>query len=470
MSKRDDKNDPTQMSRRQFLGQASCAAVGATGVFSTLTHMTMANNALSGLTFPDYKALVCVFFGGGMDSFNMLVPRGADEWADYAATRADLALARDTLLPVNPVTPIGRELGLHPGMPELQTLFDAGDAAFVANVGTLVEPTTLDQYRSRSVNLPLGLFSHSDQQNHWQTSLPDERTAVGWAGRMADLLVGVNQNEAISMNISLSGTNVFQAGSRTVQYDVGPNGSTNVRDYESTALDAIRRRVVLDSGLDIEYDNLLQRAYASKTRASIDAHINFAEAIDTVGEPTALFPESRLADRLSMIARTIAARELLGMSRQIFFVSMGGWDHHDEVIVNQENMLPVVSQSIAAFHEEMTNLGLGDQVTLFTGSDFGRTLTSNGRGSDHAWGGNHVVVGGAVNGGEVYGEYPDLFRGNPLDTGRGRLIPTMSVDELFAELVRWFGVPDTDLGLILPNLDRFWAPDGVNGPLGLFTL
>jgi uncharacterized protein (DUF1501 family) len=170
-----------------------------------------------------------------------------------------------------------------------------------------------------------------------------------------------------------------------------------------------------------------------------------------------------------MIATTIAAREALGMRRQTFFVNTGGWDHHDEVLVNQQNMLPVISQALSEFQSAMEELGIADQVTTFTASDFGRTLSSNGRGSDHAWGGNHLVMGGAVAGGDMYGSYPSLYSGNPLDTGRGRLIPTTSVDELFAELALWFGVPEPDLELVLPNVRRFYPAGSVTPPLGFMS-
>jgi uncharacterized protein (DUF1501 family) len=201
-------------------------------------------------------------------------------------------------------------------------------------------------------------------------------------------------------------------------------------------------------------------------RGAIDAHLEFSAAIAGLPPLMTQFSQTQLSQEFRMIAQTIQARQTLGMCRQTFFVSMGGWDHHDEVLLNQETMLPIVSAALSEFNSAMIELGVENDVTTFTASDFGRTLTSNGRGSDHAWGGNHMIMGGAVQGGDIYGRYPDLYAGSALDTGRGRLIPTTSVDEYFAELALWFGVPRQDIELVLPNIRRFWDPASATGPLG----
>ena len=418
---------------------------------------------------PDYKALVCLFFGGGIDSFNVLVPRGPAEHAEYAAVRRDLALPQDLLLPIAPATPDGREYGLHPNMPEIQALFGQNRVAMLANVGTLVEPMTLQQYNNGTARRPLGLFSHSDQSMHWQTSIPDRRTAVGWAGRMADVLGDVNNNPNISMNISLSGSNVFQSGNVSAHYTITQNGSRGLRGYNGQSLLDQVRTEAIDSMLAMNYQHLFEQTFATRMRGAIDAHLEFSAAIDALQPMQTLFSDTGLSQTFRMIAQTIAARETLGMTRQTFFVQVGGWDHHDEVLLNQEQMLPVVSVALGEFNSALVELGVDNDVTTFTASDFGRTLTSNGRGSDHAWGGNHIVMGGAVNGGDIYGSYPSLYEGNSLDTGRGRLIPTTSVDEYFAELALWFGVPRRDLELVLPNVSRFYDPASSSPPLGLLA-
>jgi uncharacterized protein (DUF1501 family) len=464
-----NRDDPRQPGRRRFIGQASCAAVGTTALFNTVLNMGMFNT-LAGCGASNYRGLVCLFLSGGIDSFNVLVPSGPSEYADYAGARADLALPQNVLLPITPATPDGKQYGLHPGLVELQSLFAQGRLALISNVGTLVEPTTLAQFQNGSVALPLGLFSHSDQSMHWQTSIPDQRSQVGWAGRIADILQAGNCNQNISMNISLSGNNVWQTGASTAHYTITANGSVGLRDYGELPPQAQILTNAVDGLLGLSYQHLFEKTFAQRMRSAIDADIEFSAAIDNLAPLQTQFSPNALSQRFRMIAQTIAVRDVLGMSRQTFFVNTGGWDHHDEVILNQEAMLPVISAALSEFYTALVEIGVADEVTTFTASDFARTLSSNGRGSDHAWGGNHLVLGGAVNGGDMYGTYPDLFLGNPLDTNRGRLIPTLSVDELFAELALWFGVPAPDLELVLPNVSRFYSPGSTSPPVGFMNL
>jgi uncharacterized protein (DUF1501 family) len=459
-------------SRRRFLGQTACSAVTATPLLSTILNLKMAGNAAAASSDPnDYKALVCLFQGGGNDSFNMLVPRGASEYAEYQATRSDLALAQNTLLPLNG-THGGKTFGVHAGMSEVQALYNSGDLAFVSNVGTLVEPVTLAQVENESARLPLGLYSHNDQITHWQTSVPDRRSAIGWGGRVADLLDSSNSNDNISMSISLSGTNTFQAGESTVSYEIesSGNGAIVLADYAENDNPTLTNlgKTAVNSLMDLEYQNLFQKTFAQRNRNAIDASVEFSDAIAGVSAISTPFSTNGISNAFRMIAKTIAARDVLGMKRQTFFIMFGGWDHHDELINAHAAMLPVVSKGIAEFHAAMGELGVADKVTTFTASDFARTLSSNGRGSDHAWGSNHMVCGGAVQGGQIYGDYPDLGLGSSLDTGRGRLIPTMATDEYFADLARWFGVSDADMPTVFPNLDRFYTigPDNPVGFMG----
>ncbi|MEM8960880.1 MAG: DUF1501 domain-containing protein [Acidobacteriota bacterium] len=467
-------SDP--ISRRRFLGQASCTAVGATSLFSSLLNLRAAG-ALAATRPPvvsagplpgnDYRALVYLFLAGGNDSFNMLVPRGPAEYAEYAAIRGDLALPVGSLLPITPATSDGREYGVHPGMPEVQQLFNTGQLAFLANVGSLVEPTTKTAIIAGSANLPLGLYSHSDQIMHWQTSLPDQRASLGWAGRTADLLRASNTDNTVSMNISLAGTNVFQAGSQVVSYAIQPtgNGSIGPTGYNGTQTVDQLRTAAINSMLDQQYQSLFMDTFAKGKRAAIDSHLLFSGAVGAVAPFTTTFSDNPISQSFQMVARTIAARQTLGARRQTFFILFGGWDHHDEVINAQAEMLPVVSKALGEFHDVLTELGVLDRVVTCTASDFARTLTSNGQGSDHAWGGNHMVMGGPVVGGDIYGTYPQLYADNDLDTGRGRLIPTTSCDEYFAELALWLGVAPSDLATVLPNIGRFYTP-GSGPPIG----
>jgi uncharacterized protein (DUF1501 family) len=459
------------VSRRRFLGEASCAAVGSASLFSTLLNLRMTATAAAQGSGgdDDYKALVCLFFAGGWDSFNALVPAGDAEHAEYARIRTDLALPQSSLLPVEPVTPgDGRRYGVHPAMPEVAQLFDQRRLAWLSNVGTLVEPTTKVDMEAGRARLPLGLYSHADQIMHWQTSVPDSRTALGWGGRTADLLQSLNDPSDISMNISLSGDNVFQSGEHSVAYSIDPEGDGAIRIHEYGSEDDYGRlkTAAIDSLLDLRYRNLFQSTFTDLTRRAIDANAAFSEAIAGMPALQTTFATNEIARSFEMVARVIAARKALGVRRQTFFIFFGGWDHHDEVLNNMQGMLTVVSQSLGQFDAALQELGVGDQVTTFTASDFARTLTSNGRGSDHAWGGNHMVMGGAVRGGEIYGEYPQLYADNALDTGRGRLIPTTSCDAYFGELAQWFGVSPGDLDAVLPNIGRFHDTAAGRPPLG----
>ena len=471
--------------RRQFLGQASCAAVGSASLFSTLMNLRMTNSAVAeGLSqtpsksasqlagSDDYQALVCIFLAGGNDSFNMLVPRGNSDYNEYATIRADLALPKGELLPITQTYGDGRAYGVHPAMPEVAQLFQKGHLTFVANVGTLVEPTTMASIGSGLANLPLGLYSHSDQIMHWQTSVPDKRTGFGWGGRTSDLLHSLNNNDTISMNISLSGTNLFQTGTTLTEYSVVSwgNGAVQIHGHDDIGWSRhVLQNAAIESMLDLQYQNLFDQTFANTTRAAINGADMFSTAIEGLTPLTTYFSDNELSNNLAMIAKTIAARKTLGFRRQTFFVLLGGWDHHDEVLDSQMAMLSVVSKGMKEFNDAMIELGVHREVTTFTASDFGRTLTSNGQGSDHAWGGNHMVMGGSVKGGRIYGTYPALYENNPLDTGRGRLIPTTSCDEYFAEMALWFGVDPTDLDMVFPNIGRFYDTASEQKPVGFLS-
>ena len=464
-----------KISRRQFLGEASCASVGSASLFSTLLNMKMTNAAASfdaDSADDDYKALVCLFLAGGNDSFNMLVPSGSAEYSEYQSARSDLALAQGSLLSLNGTDDQGRAFGVHPSMPEVQQLYNNGDLAFVANVGTLVEPTSKAAYDAGSAKLPVGLFSHIDQIAHWQTSVPDKRTGLGWGGRTADLLKSLNSNQNISMNISLSGTNTFQAGTSVIDYAIEPrgNGSIGIRGFDRPieTVDVLKKAAI-ESMLDLEYQNLFEQTYRNTTRTAINNHSQFSTAIAGVSPFATQFSTNQVSQSMQMIAKTIAARQTLGFKRQTFFVLFGGWDHHDEVLNSQMAMLAIVSKAMNEFNAAMKELGVHDKVTTFTASDFARTLTSNGRGSDHAWGGNHMVMGGAVKGNKIYGDYPSLYADNPLDVGRGSLIPTISCDEYFAELALWFGVNSADLDTVFPNIHRFYSYQPTTAPVGFLS-
>lgn len=465
------------MSRRKFLGTASCAAIGSTTFLTSLLNLGVANS-LAGMSQPkisangDYKALVCILLAGGNDSFNMLVPRNNTHYNEYATTRSNLALPQGELLPLNFTDGNGKQFGLHPAMPEVQGLFNDNKLAFVSNVGTLVEPTTKAQYLNGSVSVPLGLLSHADQIQQWQTSLPQTRSSKGWGGRMADILQAGNANQNISMNISLSGTNVFQVGNNATEYAIraAAGGSVGINVLEGNSALDLALKNGAESLLAQQYQDIFKSTFTNKINDSQANHEEFSAAIGQAPLLSTNFSDNPMSANMELIAKTIAARDTLNVNRQTFFVLFGGWDHHDGVLDNQTAMLSVVSKAMAEFQTAMEELDVADCVTTFTASDFGRTLTSNGNGSDHAWGGNVMVMGDSVNGGQIFGNYPSLALNSNDDVGGAILLPTTSTDEYFAELSQWFGVENGDLSYVLPNIGNFYDPSSQNAPIGFMNI
>ncbi|MEO0877093.1 MAG: DUF1501 domain-containing protein, partial [Bacteroidota bacterium] len=351
-------------------------------------------------------------------------------------------------------------------------LFNSNKLSFICNIGTLVEPTTKSQYLNGSVSVPVGLLSHADQIQQWQTSIPQTRSSKGWGGRMADILQAGNDNQNISMNISLSGTNIFQVGNNATEYAIraAAGGSVGIRVLEGSSPLNNALRSGAESLLAQQYQDIFKSTFADKINDSQANHEEFSAAISTAPGLTTQFSNNPVSANMEMIAKTIAVRDTLGVNRQTFFVNFGGWDHHDGVLDNQTAMLGVVSKALAEFQAAMEELGVADCVTTFTASDFGRTLTSNGNGSDHAWGGNVMVMGDSVNGGQIFGEYPSLALGGADDVGGAILLPTLSTDEYFAELSRWFGVSSGDLSYVLPNIDHFYDPSSSSLPIGFMNL
>lgn len=449
-----------------------------------LVNLGVTKSALAAVgPFNDYKAMVCVFFLGGMDSFNLLVPDSSDStaYADYLSVRGGLPSNGGLALGVGEMLPLldqnsGRTFAVPSNMSPLAELYDQGNLAFLANVGTLVEPTSYDQYKARA-NLPLGLFSHSDGQRAWQTAYPQTRAQIsGWAGRVADILSdSVNGNPAVSMNIAMDSTNILQTGNLTSPYIISSNGATELNGYfGSGARDRILQRAT-DGLLPQVYGDLLEATYATMSLTAIDGAIQYNDATENISLNT-IFPSSSFGRKMERIARSIGAQATLGQDRQIFYVGVGGWDYHSEILNAGDSRLTDVAVTLKAFYEALAELQMTDNVTTFTVSDFARTLSSNGNGSDHAWGANMMVMGGGVRGAAVYGHYPQSLLnplgpdGGQLDVGRGRLIPTTSVDEYCAELAMWLGIPnDANLEQILPNIRNFFPAGGTSGPLGFMA-
>ena len=464
------KKDSKNLTRRQFVGEASCAAVAGSAALGSLLNIGLlgklaADEAPAG---SDFRALVCVFLAGGNDSFNMLVPNGVGEFKEYANSRGNLAISRDELLPIASPGIIGKEFALHSSLPKVRNFYNAGNAALVANVGTLVDKVNKEKFDRSSSRFPDGLFSHSDQQRQWHTSLPDRSTGSGWLGRLSDLVQDLNGADNFASAISVNGANLIQTAAGTLPYVIETYGSKGLSQWNSS--DWAHGRTAVTSQLDLEYENLVQKTFIRRKKSAIELNEVFREALDATPPDELEIGGGRLGQQLQMVLRTIRARELLGVRRQTFFVMLGGWDLHTSLLLPHQALLSQLDEALAGFQTALGDAGLSDEVTTFTASDFGRSLTSNGQGSDHGWGGHQLVMGGAVNGGDIYGEYPDLYEDSPLDLGRGRIIPTTSVDEYFAELACWFGVSRQQLPLVLPYLDRFYDRLSPEPPLGFMNL
>jgi uncharacterized protein (DUF1501 family) len=445
-----------RITRRRFLEALSAGGlVHALGV----TPGTVWAQAAGTGGFSDYKALVCVFLFGGNDSWSMVVPRSDAEYNAYAQSRQNLAIAKDQLLPVNALNGDGVLYGLHPSMQGVASLFESARCAVVANVGPLIAPTTKTQYQQKSVPLPPQLFSHNDQQDQWHSLRGQATSKSGWAGRIADLVAGQLSSQQLALNVSLSGNTLFQAGEVATPYIMGASGATTFTGMGSGAT-ATARKTGFTNVVNATYGSVYERAYAEIQKRALKYADLVNGALAAAPTLATAFPaNSTLATQLQTVAKMIAVRERLGMSRQVFFVATGGFDTHDDQLQDQPGLLGNVSASLAAFHAATVELGVAEKVTTFTQSDFGRTLTSNGDGSDHAWGGVQLVVGGGVKGRTIYGRYPVLAINGPEDVGGGRFIPAVSSDQYAATLARWFGVADADLPKIAPSIGNFAERD-----------
>lgn len=443
-------------SRRKFLRQA-CCSISTAGLAATLKPFGMMS-ALAQGGAADYKALVCVFLFGGNDGNNTVVPIENAEYNSYRTVRGGLALTQAELLPITAPS-AGRQFGLHPRLPELQSLFSQGRAAVMCNVGTLVEPATRAQYQARSIERPLSLFSHSDQQLQWQASISDELSRTGWGGRMADRLAYANAGATVPMIVSVAGTQLFQTGSASNPLAIPSTGTFTYSGFTTSAANTARYNAMQEL-LTIDREPTLVRS-AQDVSAQAAANSGLINPIitGTTSPVINLFAgqTSSISRQLLQVAKLIEARAALGVKRQIFFCSLGGFDTHNNQLYTQGQLFGQLAPALKSFYDATVQLGVAQQVTAFTLSDFGRTFKpASGGGTDHAWGSHHVVIGGAVRGGDFYGRFPTLALNGPDDVSdQGRWIPTTAVDQYAATLATWFGVSATDLPYVLPNINRF---------------
>ncbi len=473
--------------RRNFLSSLPGLGLGTLGVTNTLLNLKMINTGLAADVpdSSDYRAIVCVFQGGGNDSFNTLIPTSPSEYSNYQALRSNVALPLTGTLPIpgtasliQPILPLnvnntpGRTFGINSAMPNLQRIFNDGDAAFLANVGALIEPITPQQVRDGTIPVPRALGSHNDQSTTWQTSIADTTGSSGWAGRLADRVMANNPSNQLSMNISLSGNQIMLSGQSAFGYSIETDGAQILGGNGSlSALDQMRvdtARTLIQQ----QQSNILRSAFARESGRAYDSAEFFSNAFNATNAPVS-FTNNGLSNQFSAVARTIAARETLGHRRQIFFVSHPRYDAHATLLQDHQARMTELDTSLSEFWDELGVLGVRDQVTTFTCSEFARTIRSNGLGTDHAWGGNMIMMGGSVNGGSIYGEFPDesqLALGSGLDAGtNGRFVPTTSVDEYFAELALWLGLPGSELDNVFPTLSNFYTHSPGECPIGFLA-
>jgi uncharacterized protein (DUF1501 family) len=433
--------------RRTFINCASLAAAGnllGLRPFGALNALAQSSS--------DYKALVCVFLFGGNDANNTLIPFDTTGYSQYSSIRGPLALAQNTLLPLTAAP----NFALNPNLPDMQTLFNNDVAAFVANVGTLVQPLTRTQYLAGQT-APTNLFSHPDQQLEWQNADQSAATPTGWAGRIADALGGsYNSGAQIPMITSVAGDTLFCNGNSTSPVSVSPGnvGTSSCSEGSECAARqaAAQALLTLSSGVSLVQadDNITTNAY---TYAA-----TLAAATQSVSPLQTVFPANNgLAAQLKQIAQIIQVRAALGVQRQIFFAGIGNFDTHADQLTLQNGLLAQISPALAAFYNATVELNVASSVTTFTMSDFSRTFQPNSNnGSDHAWGSHHIVLGGAVKGGHIYGTYPTLALGGPDDSGsNGRWVPSTASAQYAATLAQWFGVPVADLPAVFPTIGNF---------------
>jgi uncharacterized protein (DUF1501 family) len=446
--------------RRDFIRQGCCAAA-ALGVATSFRSFGLIN-ALAASSSP-FQSLVCIFLFGGNDANNMLIPNDTTGYTNYNTIRGGggLALAQNTLLPITAKTAQNGStlFGLHPNLPEVQSLFTNGKLAFLANVGPLVQPLTRAQYQAATLPQPVNLFSHADQQAQWQTSELDGFPTTGWAGRVADNIQTLLNGGAVFPPItSVAGTAIFCTGQETQPYAMIPGTSPGLTGFDSTApstarLAALQQLLTLDSGV-----SLIQSASSITTNALADSK-TLSAALAGASALKTVFPASGLGAQLLQVAQILEVRAALGLSRQIFFCSLGGFDTHSNQIDTQQTLYSQLSPAINAFYNATDELGISQQVTTFTMSDFSRTYQpATDGGTDHAWGSVQMMVGDSVLGGDIYGTLPEFALGGPNDVANnGRWIPTTALDQYGATLASWFGVPPANLPGIFPNLGSFTA-------------
>ena len=440
----------TLKTRRQFLSLCLRGCLGAASLSALQMRFMQSVLAAEQQPFADYKALVCIFLVGGNDSLNMLIPMGGDSLQFYQQARQDLAVA--DALPLKPMREVEDGIGLPPSMSALLPLFEQRKLAVVSAVGSLVQPTTKAEYLSGSIIKPQHLFSHNDQQDTWMRGREPQIISRGWGAQMLELLY---QQPDFASCISLAGSNLWQSGEL-----ISPFGLTHggVPELQATRRSDVRSNVLRQAtqALLTGQTHPLGSHYAQLNNNAIERSAIMRQALKLAPDFTDVFPSGNtLAAQLRKVAQIISARDSLNVGRQVFFVRMGGFDTHGD----QQRLHPIllgrVAEAMAAFQQAMDDSGNSNNVTSFTMSDFGRTLSTNGDGTDHGWAGHQLVMGGAVKGGDIFGAVPQQKLGGERDVGAGRIIPEFANEQYFATLAQWFGLSAAQCLQLFPNLKNF---------------
>lgn len=447
--------------RRAFLKQ--CALLGAAGYSSGFASLGSLSMTAQAATRPnEYRAMVCIYLTGGNDH-NMLVPNDSNSYQAYADLRGPIKIERTEQLDITSAAhPSQQQFGLHPSCSAMRDLYNDQNLAFVTNVGALIEPTTRETFANRAVRIPPKLFSHLSQKDFVRIGLPfDGERVSGWAGRIADLY---QDTATAPLNLSFVGENVWQRGDVTNGYAISGGGIPRVIGYRPSIgfeqEDA--RRAALDQMNQLPQDHLMVREYGRKISESLALSKGLREGLEEQEiELTTPFPSTRLGNNLRNVAQIINARNGLSMPQQIFYVDSGGWDQHTSLLQRHSDSLQELSDALAAFYAATEEMGLANHVITFTNSDFGRTMDPNTSGSDHAWGGTQLVMGGRVQGGNVYGHFPELSEDDPqFIEFRGTLVPSIATDQMSSTIAKWFGdFTDSELKELLPNLLNFESSD-----------
>lgn len=446
-----------KLNRREFL--KNTGLLGAAGMVQPLALSLAGMSEAVAATNADYKALVCVFLLGGNDAFNTVIATDPTNLSIYQQYRGSVALNPAQLLPLTPTGRLlhGTQYALHPNLPKLQQLFNQNKhLAILQNVGTLKKPTTKEEYRMKQ-NLPPKLFSHNDQQSYWQSHSMSKDLAEGWGGKIGRLMQGGNtpRNQLLTC-ISTDGKHKFLTTGTTQQYSIGRKGAQKMNPvYMGSIMNSVAISTEIRNMMSANRSNIFEKELTTVFNRSYATEKTVTAAIGENSSLQTVFAQDPLSEQMHIVARLIKAQSQLGMRRQVFFVTLGGFDTHDRQLDRHVKLLSHVDNALGSFYEALREIGMLNNVTTFTASDFGRTFVNNGDGTDHGWGAHHFIMGGAVKGGEYYGITPHYGHDTSDDVGQGRLIPTTSVDQYAATLARWFGIPDNHMPSFLPNIGNF---------------